>query len=161
MTQRPLWNFWCSWTSHLSIKSSDLMANSQCLPCYITPTLHRKRNSWSKFPMTSSRTPWRRRSLWSWVNYQIPKKRMKTSIPCKMERLPDYQCNMGKWIGILWWWQHAVNLQRLTSTIIVNMPYEFDEELCQLIVEIRGIWNDLLSMQLKLFGSHPSVAVVP
>ena len=41
------------------------------------------------------------------------------------------------------------------------MPYEFDEELHQLIVEIRGIRKDLLSMQLELFRSHPSVAVVP
>ena len=41
------------------------------------------------------------------------------------------------------------------------MPYEFDKELCQLIVEIRGIWKDLLSMQLKLFRSYPSVAAVP
>ena len=41
------------------------------------------------------------------------------------------------------------------------MPYESDEELCQLIVEIRGIWKDLLFMQLELFGSYPSVAAVP
>ena len=41
------------------------------------------------------------------------------------------------------------------------MPYKFDEEPCQLIMEIRGIQKDLLSMQLKLFGSYPSVAPVP
>ena len=41
------------------------------------------------------------------------------------------------------------------------MPYKFNEELCQLTVEIRGIRKDLLSMQLKLFGSYPSVVPVP
>ena len=64
-------------------------------------------------------------------------------------------------ISIFWWWWHAVNLQGLTSTITVNMPYEFDKELWELIVEIRGIWKDLLSMQLELFGSFPSTTSVP
>ena len=82
---------------------------------------YRKQDSWSKFPSTSSRTPWRRRCLWSWVNHQTPTKRTGTSIPRKMERLPNYWCNMGKQIGIFQWWWHAVNLQRLTSTITVNM----------------------------------------
>ena len=41
------------------------------------------------------------------------------------------------------------------------MPYEFDEELCKLIVEIRGIQKDLLSMQLELFGFYPSAVPVP
>ena len=41
------------------------------------------------------------------------------------------------------------------------MPYKFNEELHQLIVEIRGIQKDLLSMQLELFRSYPSVAAVP
>ena len=41
------------------------------------------------------------------------------------------------------------------------MPYEFDKELRELIVEIRGIWKDLLSIQLELFGSFPSTAPVP
>ena len=41
------------------------------------------------------------------------------------------------------------------------MPYKFNEELCELIVEIRGIWKDLLSMQLELFGSFPSATLVP
>ena len=41
------------------------------------------------------------------------------------------------------------------------MPYKFNEELHQLIVEIRGIRKNLLSMQLGLFGSYPSVAAVP
>ena len=68
---------------------------------------------------------------------------------------------MGKWICIFWWWQHAVSLQRSTSTITVNMPYKFDKELCELILQIRGIWKDLLSMQLELFGSFPSAAPDP
>ena len=38
------------------------------------------------------------------------------------------------------------------------MPYK---ELQELIVEIRGIWKDLLSMQLELFGPFPSAAPVP
>ena len=41
------------------------------------------------------------------------------------------------------------------------MPYEFKKELHELIVEIRGIQKDLLSMQLELFGSFPSSAPVP
>ena len=41
------------------------------------------------------------------------------------------------------------------------MPYKFNEELHQLIVEISRIRKDLLSMQLKLFGSYPSVTAVP
>ena len=41
------------------------------------------------------------------------------------------------------------------------MPYKFNKELCQLIVEIRGIQKDFLSMQLELFRSYPSVAAVP
>ena len=41
------------------------------------------------------------------------------------------------------------------------MPYKFDEELWELIVEIRGIWKNLLSMQLELFGSFPSAAPAP
>ena len=41
------------------------------------------------------------------------------------------------------------------------MPYKFDKELRQLIVEIRGIQKDLLSIQLELFGSYPSVVAVP
>ena len=41
------------------------------------------------------------------------------------------------------------------------MLYKFDKELCLLIVEIRGIRKDLLSMQLELFRSYPSVAAVP
>ena len=85
---------------------------------------------------------------------------MRTSIPCKMKRLSNHWCSMGKWISIFWWWWHVVNLQRLTSTITVEMPYKFDEELWELIVEIRGIWKDLLSMQLELFGSFPSATPV-
>ena len=41
------------------------------------------------------------------------------------------------------------------------MPYEFDEELRELVVEIRGIWKDLLSLQLELFGSLPSATPIP
>ena len=41
------------------------------------------------------------------------------------------------------------------------MPYKFNEELHELIVEIRGIWKDLLFMQLELFDSFPSAASVP
>ena len=41
------------------------------------------------------------------------------------------------------------------------MPYKFNEELHQLIMEIRGIQKNLLSMQLELFRSYPSVAPVP
>ena len=41
------------------------------------------------------------------------------------------------------------------------MPYELNEELQELIVEIRGIQKDLLSMQLELFSSFPSATPVP
>ena len=41
------------------------------------------------------------------------------------------------------------------------MPYEFDEELQELIVYIRGIWKDLLFFQLELFGLFPSSAPFP
>ena len=41
------------------------------------------------------------------------------------------------------------------------MPYEFNKELRKLIVEIKGIQKDLLSLKLEPFGCFPSLAPFP
>ena len=84
-------------------------------------SIHRKRNSWGKFPSTSPRSPRRRRGLWSRIHFKTQKTRTRVSVSSEMERIPHYWCNVGIGISVLWWRRYAKNLQRSTSTLTENL----------------------------------------
>ena len=123
MKRRTICHFQSTRTINLSTRTTSYMVNSQRFPCGTTASIYRKRNPQGKFPLTSSRSPWRRRGLWGRINLKTQKTRMRISIPFKMERIPYHWCNVGIWIGILRWWLHANWIQKLTATLTINLDH--------------------------------------
>ena len=116
-TRRTIWNWRSLRTCDLSIKAPDNMEDSQCIPCHLAMTLHRKQNIWKQLPQTTTWITWRRRSIRSRNHPQTLKKRKRVPILCEMERISNHQSHMGIRISFLWWRKHAPVVQRSIPTL--------------------------------------------
>ena len=116
-TRRTIWDQRGHGTHNILTQTLTGMESPQCVSRNIIETLHWNRNIWRKLHETSTWTPRRTGSIWSWNNCETSKKGKRVSILHQVERIFNRRSSMGTRSKHLQRWRHADTIQTSTSTL--------------------------------------------
>ena len=118
--RRTVHHYWSTGTSDLSAKTTEILANSRCLPCHLATIIQGKQNLQWKFYGTTTGITGRRRSLRGRNNPQPLKERMRLPILCQIARISHHRCLVETRTCILGRWRYAKNIQNTPQPLLNN-----------------------------------------